>query len=79
MRRMLSKEANNMDIQIQMARAARTDKGVHAVGNVVSAKLIVEDPDIVAKINQHLPDQIKVWGKKGPLASLLHVYSYEQY
>lgn len=46
-----------------MARAARTDKGVHAVGNVVSAKLVVEDPDIVSKINQHLPDQIKVWGK----------------
>ncbi|KAI7875413.1 pseudouridine synthase, partial [Lichtheimia hyalospora FSU 10163] len=24
--------------------------------------LVVEDPDIVSKINQHLPDQIKVWG-----------------
>ncbi|CDS03495.1 hypothetical protein LRAMOSA00897 [Lichtheimia ramosa] len=56
-------ELNSVDPKkIQMARAARTDKGVHAVGNVVSAKLIVEDPDIVAKINQHLPDQIKVWG-----------------
>ncbi|KAJ8652256.1 tRNA pseudouridine(38-40) synthase [Lichtheimia ornata] len=56
-------ELNSMDPKkIQMARAARTDKGVHAVGNVVSAKLVVEDPDIVSKINQHLPDQIKVWG-----------------
>ncbi|EGW30460.1 uncharacterized protein SPAPADRAFT_157524 [Spathaspora passalidarum NRRL Y-27907] len=43
-------------------RAARTDKGVHAAGNVVSLKLIIEDPDIVKKINEHLPDQIRVWG-----------------
>lgn len=43
-------------------RAARTDKGVHAAGNVVSLKLIIEDPDVVEKINSHLPDQIRVWG-----------------
>lgn len=43
-------------------RAARTDKGVHAAGNVVSLKLIIEDPNIVEKINAHLPDQIRVWG-----------------
>ena len=43
-------------------RAARTDKGVHAAGNVVLAKLIVEDDDIVAKINAALPAQIRVWG-----------------
>lgn len=43
-------------------RAARTDKGVHAAGNVISLKMIVEDPDIVEKINTNLPDQIRVWG-----------------
>lgn len=43
-------------------RAARTDKGVHAAGNVVSCKLIIEDPEIMAKINASLPDQIRVWG-----------------
>lgn len=43
-------------------RAARTDKGVHAGGNVVSLKLIIEDEDIVEKINEHLPEQIRVWG-----------------
>ena len=42
-------------------RCARTDKGVHAAGNVVSLKLIVEDKDIVQKINAELPDQIRVW------------------
>ncbi|KAE8163074.1 pseudouridine synthase [Aspergillus tamarii] len=45
-----------------LVRCARTDKGVHAAGNVVSLKLIVEDEDIVQKINAHLSPQIRVWG-----------------
>ncbi|KAJ6069394.1 hypothetical protein N7499_011281 [Penicillium canescens] len=43
-------------------RCARTDKGVHAAGNVVSLKMIVEDEDIIQKINEHLSSQIRVWG-----------------
>lgn len=43
-------------------RAARTDKGVHAAGNVVSLKMQVEDENIVEKINSFLPPQIRVWG-----------------
>ncbi|PGH08932.1 tRNA pseudouridine(38-40) synthase [Blastomyces parvus] len=45
-----------------LVRCARTDKGVHAAGNVVSLKLIVEDSDIVQKINDQLSPQIRVWG-----------------
>jgi tRNA pseudouridine38-40 synthase len=45
-----------------LVRCARTDKGVHAAGNVISLKLIVEDPDVVEKINDALPPQIRVWG-----------------
>ena len=45
-----------------LVRCARTDKGVHAAGNLISLKLIVEDEDIVQKINNHLPPQIRVWG-----------------
>lgn len=45
-----------------LIRCARTDKGVHAAGNLISLKLIVEDPGIVAKINEHLSPQIRVWG-----------------
>ncbi|KAL5003430.1 pseudouridine synthase [Aspergillus recurvatus] len=45
-----------------LVRCARTDKGVHAAGNIVSLKLIVEDPDIVQKINDNLSSQIRVWG-----------------
>ena len=43
-------------------RCARTDKGVHAAGNVISLKLIVEDEDVVRKINEALVPQIRVWG-----------------
>lgn len=46
----------------QLIRCARTDKGVHAAGNVISLKLIIEDEDIVQKINEALPPQIRVWG-----------------
>ncbi|KAG8624751.1 hypothetical protein KVT40_007818 [Elsinoe batatas] len=45
-----------------LVRCARTDKGVHAAGNMISLKLIVEDEDIVDKINEHLSPQIRVWG-----------------
>ncbi|KAK5989839.1 tRNA pseudouridine synthase 1 [Cladobotryum mycophilum] len=45
-----------------LARCARTDKGVHAAGNVISLKLIIEDEDIIDKINEALPAQIRVWG-----------------
>lgn len=45
-----------------LVRCARTDKGVHAAGNVISLKLIVEDEDVVQKINENLPPQIRVWG-----------------
>lgn len=45
-----------------LVRCARTDKGVHAAGNVISLKLIVEDPNTVRNINEHLPPQIRVWG-----------------
>ncbi|KPM43654.1 tRNA pseudouridine synthase 1 [Neonectria ditissima] len=44
-----------------LVRCARTDKGVHAAGNVISLKLIIEDDDIVEKINASLPEQIRVW------------------
>ncbi|KAJ1963666.1 tRNA pseudouridine synthase 1 [Dimargaris xerosporica] len=48
--------------KVNFVRAARTDKGVHAAGQVVSLKMIVDLPDVIAKINAALPDQIRVWG-----------------
>lgn len=45
-------------------RAARTDKGVSAIGQVVSLKMIIEPEGIVQRINDNLPDQIRVLGYK---------------
>ncbi|EME84829.1 uncharacterized protein MYCFIDRAFT_135121 [Pseudocercospora fijiensis CIRAD86] len=52
-----------------LVRCARTDKGVHAAGNMVSLKLIVEDDDIVQKINAELSAQIRVWGIERTIGS----------
>lgn len=55
-------KANSTDLKKNgFQRAARTDKGVHAGGNVISLKLIIEDPEIKEKINAELPEQIRVW------------------
>ncbi|GAB4822384.1 hypothetical protein N2152v2_009430 [Parachlorella kessleri] len=48
-------------IKIHWMRAARTDKGVSAVGQVVSLK-VVPSEGLVERINQHLPPQIRVFG-----------------
>ncbi|XP_029372010.1 pseudouridylate synthase 1 homolog isoform X2 [Echeneis naucrates] len=49
--------------KMSFQRCARTDKGVSAAGQVVSLKLwLIED--IVEKINEHLPAQIRVLGFK---------------
>ncbi|ODV85661.1 hypothetical protein CANARDRAFT_27765 [[Candida] arabinofermentans NRRL YB-2248] len=58
----ISKNNSNDLKKSGFQRAARTDKGVHAAGNVVSLKMIIEDEDIVEKINSYLPDQIRLWG-----------------
>ncbi|KAF9960146.1 tRNA pseudouridine synthase 1 [Mortierella alpina] len=48
--------------KVSMMRSARTDKGVHAAGNVVSLKMIVDVDDIIGKINACLPEQIRLFG-----------------
>lgn len=58
----ISKANSDDPRKSSLSRCARTDKGVHAAGNVISLKLIIEDTDIVRKINENLPPQIRVWG-----------------
>ncbi|CAK4032276.1 tRNA pseudouridine synthase 1 [Lecanosticta acicola] len=55
--------------KVSLVRCARTDKGVHAAGNMISLKLIVEDKDIVEKINAELSPQIRVWGIERTIGS----------
>jgi tRNA pseudouridine38-40 synthase len=58
----ISKNNSDDPKKTSLVRCARTDKGVHAAGNVISLKLIVEEPNIVEIINENLPAQIRVWG-----------------
>jgi hypothetical protein len=51
--------------KVSLGRAARTDAGVHAAGNLVSLKLITQIPgvpDVVGAVNGLLPPEIRVWG-----------------
>ena len=50
--------------KVSLGRAARTDAGVHAAGNLVSLKLITQIPgvsDVVAAVNKLLPPEIRIW------------------
>lgn len=47
--------------QVSWARAARTDKGVNALGQVVSLNMVLPE-DVVEQINAHLPPTIRVLG-----------------
>ncbi|OBZ83508.1 tRNA pseudouridine synthase 1 [Choanephora cucurbitarum] len=59
----ISKDNSDDPKKSAWMRAARTDKGVHAAGNLLSLKMQVpEDYDIVERINSFLPPQIRVWG-----------------
>ncbi|KAG7651864.1 putative mitochondrial tRNA pseudouridine(27/28) synthase [Arabidopsis thaliana] len=46
------------------ARSARTDKGVSAVGQVVSGRFIVDPLGFVNRLNSNLPNQIRIFGYK---------------
>lgn len=51
------------------ARSARTDKGVSAVGQVVSGRFYIDPPGLVERLNSNLPPQIRIFGFKRVTAS----------
>ncbi|KAI0704057.1 tRNA pseudouridine synthase [Earliella scabrosa] len=60
----VSQDNSDNPTKVKLGRAARTDAGVHAAGNVVSMKLITVIPgvpDLVARINEELPPEIRLW------------------
>lgn len=67
----LVSQENSKDLKkVGFMRAARTDKGVHAAGNVVSFKAVlpkdaesnpIEMKRLVEKVNRYLPEDIRVW------------------
>ncbi|OVA16001.1 Pseudouridine synthase I [Macleaya cordata] len=46
------------------ARSARTDKGVSAVGQVVSGRFYIDPPGFIDRLNSNLPNQIRIFGFK---------------
>ncbi|KAK7686290.1 hypothetical protein QCA50_010514 [Cerrena zonata] len=60
----VSQDNSDDPVKVNLGRAARTDAGVHAAGNLISMKLITEVPgvpDLVARINEELPPEIRLW------------------
>lgn len=48
--------------KVHWMRAARTDKGVSAIGQVVSLKMMVEPEGVIERINAALPPQVRAFG-----------------
>ncbi|XP_050222172.1 uncharacterized protein LOC126672263 [Mercurialis annua] len=46
------------------ARSSRTDKGVSAVGQVVSGRFYIDPPGLVDRLNSILPSQFRIFGFK---------------
>lgn len=57
----VSKDNSDDVAKVQLCRAARTDKGVHAVGQVISLKMLMI-PEIIHRVQSFLPDQIRLYG-----------------
>jgi hypothetical protein len=57
------KECNFGNLQkVGWTRAARTDKGVHAIGQCVSMRLTVDsEPDFIQQVNTCLPEDIRLF------------------
>ncbi|OCH96254.1 tRNA pseudouridine synthase [Obba rivulosa] len=61
----VSKDNADNPTKVNLGRAARTDAGVHAAGNLVSMKVITAIPgvdDFVGRVNEELPPEIRLWG-----------------
>ncbi|KAG1139619.1 hypothetical protein G6F37_003230 [Rhizopus arrhizus] len=59
----VSKDNASDPKKINWMRCARTDKGVHAAGNLLSLKMqIPGDYDVIERANSFLPEQIRIWG-----------------
>lgn len=55
--------------RLDWARSARTDKGVSAVGQVVSGRFYIDPPGLIQRLNSNLPPQFRIFGYKRVTAS----------
>ncbi|KAK0576748.1 hypothetical protein LWI29_022692 [Acer saccharum] len=58
-----------MPKRFEWARSARTDKGVSAVGQVVSGRFYIDPPGFIDRLNSNLPAQIRIFGYRRVTAS----------
>ncbi|KAL3682508.1 hypothetical protein R1sor_000530 [Riccia sorocarpa] len=65
----ITKDNFGIPKKIDWMRAARTDKGVSAIGQVVSGQFIIEPEGFVERVNTFLPKDIVVLGYKRVIAS----------
>eukprot|EP00039_Didymoeca_costata_P033333 m.41902 g.41902 ORF g.41902 m.41902 type:complete len:494 (-) comp9822_c0_seq1:1317-2798(-) len=57
----VSQEVFSNPTASKFQRTARTDKGVHAARQVVSLQIHVDVPDMVERLNNYLPDDVRVF------------------
>ena len=50
--------------KVQWTRAARTDKGVSAVGQCIALRMVLDPPGVLERINEALPEGFKFFGYK---------------
>ena len=50
--------------KVQWTRAARTDKGVSAVGQCIALRMVLDPPGVLERINAALPEGFKIFGYK---------------
>ena len=56
-------DANAGDFgKVAWTRAARTDKGVSAVGQVIACRMVLEPEGMLERINEALPEKFEVFG-----------------
>jgi tRNA pseudouridine38-40 synthase len=48
--------------KVQWMRAARTDKGVSAVGQCVSLRMVIDPPGVIDRVNAALPEGFEFFG-----------------
>lgn len=65
----VSEQDRNNPKRYDWARSARTDKGVSAVGQVVSGRFYIDPPGLVERLNSNLFPQIRIFGYKRTTAS----------
>ncbi|KAL7155571.1 hypothetical protein ABFS83_03G083900 [Erythranthe nasuta] len=60
----IPEEERGLHKRYEWARSARTDKGVSAVGQVVSGRFYVDPPGFIERLHSHLSPQIRIFGYK---------------